>query len=336
MRRLMGVELTRLRWRRAVQVLVVLALVVPILVFAITAWNTRSYSDAEMAEFQARVDRDTNSIATQQSLEDCLDNPDDYGVPPGEDVQTTCEEWTLPQLDWYAYREPLNLNTERDEGSGVVVIALLAVLLALAGTTFAGHDWNTGSMSNQLLFDPRRGRVWLAKGLVVTLASVAIAAVVLAAYWTGLWALAGARGLDPSGHSVWEGYQQGIRGTALAALCALGAYAVTMLFRSTVVTLGVLFGLSILAPIMLALIAFPNNERWMPQTNIAAVMLDGTTYYGEMTCTSTTDELGNKIQECGDSTEHELTLAGGSTYLLGLLALAAVPSVLTFRRRDVP
>jgi hypothetical protein len=305
-----------------------------VLGLAITAWNTRGYSDAEKADIQAQIDRDM--VGAQEQLQRCIDDPESEGIPPGDDVQQTCEDWYLPQAQWYGGRAPLDLDTERDAGSGAVVIALLTVLLVLAGTTFAGHDWNTGSMSNQLLFEPRRGRVWLAKGLVVTLTSAVVAAGVLAAYWTGLWVLAGARGLDPSGHSVWEGYQQGIRGTVLAALCALAAYALTMLFRSTVATLGVLFGLSILAPILLALIAFPNNERWMPQTNIAAVILDGTTYYGESNCTSTTDELGNEILECGDSTEHRLTLAGGSAYLLGLLALAAAPSVSTFRRRDVP
>ena len=326
MGRLLGVELTRLRWRRAVQILVLIAVAVPVVVFAITAWNTRPYSEAEQAEFQAQVERDTSSRDTQQSLKDCIADPDGFGVPPGADVQATCEDYILPRPEWYGFRQPLDLTNERENGSGPVVIALLTVLLVLAGTTFAGHDWNTGSMSNQLLFEPRRGRVWLVKALAVTLVSGVLAAAVLAAYWTGLWVLANARGLDPSGHSVWEGYQQGIRGTALAALATLAAYALTMLFRSTVATLGVLFGLSILAPILLALIAFPNNERWMPHTNIAAVILDGTTYYGEMVCSGDT---------C-NSSERELTLAGGSEYLLGLAALSVVPSVLTFRRRDVP
>jgi hypothetical protein len=329
MRRLMGVELTRLRWRRVVQVLAALAVVVPVLVFAVTAWNTRPVTDAERAGVQSQIERDTASA--KDDLRACLDDPEAQGIPADEDPETLCKEWYTPQPEWYGLREPLDLTNERESGSGPVLIALLTVLLVLAGTTFAGHDWNTGSMSNQLLFDPRRVRVWLAKGLVVMLAGALLTAAVLAAYWTGLWALAGARGLDPSGHSVWEGYQQGLRGTVLAALCALGAYAVTMLFRSTVVTLGVLFGLSILTPLLMALIAFPNNERWMPQTNLAAVILDGTTYYGEMSCTS--DSQGGEMCE---SNEHELTLAGGSAYLVGLLALATVPSVLTFRRRDVP
>ena len=40
---------------------------------------------------------------------------------------------------------------------------LVTLVMLLAGTTFAGHDWNTGSMGNQLLFEPRRARVWGAK-----------------------------------------------------------------------------------------------------------------------------------------------------------------------------
>jgi len=329
MRRLLGVELTRLRWRRAVQLLVVISIAVPIVVFAITAWNTRPVTAADLAEVQAQIDRDTAS--SKDDLRACLEHPEEQGIPAGEDPETVCKEWYTPRPEWYGLRQPLDLANERDSGSGPVVIALLTVLLVLAGTTFAGHDWGTGSMSNQLLFEPRRGRVWWVKGLAVALVAGVLAAAVLAAYWTGLWVLASARDLDPSGHVLWQGYLQGIRGTVLAALCAVAAYALTMLFRSTVATLGVLFGLSILAPILMALIAFPNNERWMPQTNIMAVILDGTTYYGEMVCTS--DANGN--QECGGG-EHELSLEGGSAYLLGLLALAAVPSVVTFRRRDVP
>ena len=61
-----------------------------------------------------------------------------------------------------------------------------------------------------------------------------------------------------------------LRGTVFAAGAAVGGYALTMLFRSTVATLGVLFAVSLLVPLMLALIAFPGYERWMPQNNIAA------------------------------------------------------------------
>ena len=48
-------------------------------------------------------------------------------------------------------------------GGFETLVILLAILMMLAGTTFAGHDWASGSVSNQLLFEPRRPRVWAAK-----------------------------------------------------------------------------------------------------------------------------------------------------------------------------
>ena len=63
----------------------------------------------------------------------------------------------------------------------------------LVGTTFAGHDWNTGSMSNQLLFEPRRLRVWMAKGAAVLLTGLVVGAVVLALFWGGAALLASSR-----------------------------------------------------------------------------------------------------------------------------------------------
>ena len=42
------VELTRLRWRRAILLLLVAVVVLPALLFASTAWNTRPMSDSEI------------------------------------------------------------------------------------------------------------------------------------------------------------------------------------------------------------------------------------------------------------------------------------------------
>ena len=47
---LLLVELTRLRWRRAVVVLLVACLLVPVAIWLGAAWNTRPFSDADVAE----------------------------------------------------------------------------------------------------------------------------------------------------------------------------------------------------------------------------------------------------------------------------------------------
>ena len=50
--RLFTVELTRLRWRRAVVILLVGCVVIPALLWAGLAWSTRPVSDAEIQQCQ--------------------------------------------------------------------------------------------------------------------------------------------------------------------------------------------------------------------------------------------------------------------------------------------
>jgi ABC-2 type transport system permease protein len=317
MRHLLGVELTRLRWRRAVLLLLAACVLVPAVIFAATAWNTRPVSDADLARAERQVERDSERPAMQRQLERCVANPGRYGLA-GDDIRAACEESMLPQLEWYLYRPQLELRGELG-GSGVAVVTVLGVLLLLAGTTFAGHDWNSGSMSNQLLFETRRGRVWAAKALVVLAVGLVVSAAVLAAYWTGLWMLAGSWDRPTGGGVVGDGYAQVLRGSVFAACCGLGGYALTMLFRSTVATLGVLFAVSLVGPLLMVLISFPGYERWMPQTNVLAFVQHGATYW-----------VGDAM------TEKHLSFTGGAAYLVALLLVAALPSVASFRSRDVP
>ena len=94
------------------------------------------------------------------------------------------------------------------------------MVMLLAGTTFAGHDWNTGSMSNQLLFEPRRHRVWLAKAIAVALLTGTISLAVLIAYWTGMWATASIRDLPIPDHAVSAAYKQAVLGAGFATAAA--------------------------------------------------------------------------------------------------------------------
>ncbi|MBB6629627.1 ABC transporter permease subunit [Nocardioides sp. KIGAM211] len=326
MRALLSVELTRFRWRRAVLLILVAAVVVPGLIFAATAWNTRPVSASEAAEVQRMVEEQRQDPSVQKQLDRCVAKPQRYGVDPSGDVQAACEEMTLPQPEWFSTRQPLDLRTELEQGSLLGVAVVLTMLLLLVGTTFVGHDWNSGSMSNQLLFEPRRARVWAAKGAVVLGTGLLLAGVVLASYWGGLLALAHARDLAVPDGLVSKGYGVVLRGALLAAFAGLGGYALTMLFRSTVATLGVMFAVAIAGPLLITLLGFPGNQRYMPQNNYAAVLFKDTTYYDESACAQSPD----------GSCEQHLRLAGGTTYFATLLLLAGVPSVLSFRRRDVP
>ena len=103
-------------------------------------------------------------------------------------------------MEWFVSRSELRLRRERCAGPGLGVVTILMGLLMLVGTTFAGADWNSGSMSNQLLFEPRRARVWLAKGGAVLALALTTSAVLLAAFWGGIALLVRSRGIDvPAG-----------------------------------------------------------------------------------------------------------------------------------------
>ncbi|MCW2794976.1 hypothetical protein [Nocardioides sp.] len=335
MRRLVAVELTRLRWRRAILLLLAAAVVVPAVIFGATAWNTRAPSAAEQARMEQIIEKETNRHQVQRQLAKCIANPAQYGLPDDGDPQAACEEMTLPQPEWYGLRQPLDLVNEREQGSAIGVVVVLVLLMLLGGTTFVGHDWNSGSMSNQLLFEPRRGRVWAAKGLVVLLSGFVVCLAVLTAYWLGLAGLASHRNLTVPDGALADGLKQGLRGTLIAAFAGLAGYALTMLFRSTVATLGILFAVAVAGGMLLAVLGISNNQQWQPQNNAAAVVMDGYHYYDDSGLPSSCF-TGQAQDPAECSTERTLSAGQGGRYLGSLLLLVGIPSVLSFRRRDVP
>ncbi len=328
--RLLKVELNRLRWRRAIVVLLAAAIVVPVIIFVAVAYTTRPVSDGERASVEQLVADETDAPYIQKELKRCLRAPENYGVAPGEDVQRFCEEMVLPQVEWYLSRRPLDLSQQLKDGAGIGVAAVLAVLMLLVGTTFVGHDWNTGSMGNQLLFESRRTRVWAGKAIAVVGVAAVVAGLVLFSYWGGLLALAHQRDLAVPDGLVSDVYGQALRATLLATFAGLAGYLLTMLFRSTVATLGALFAVAVAVPILFTVIVFPGHISLQPQNNGWALIRGGV---------EITDYDDDKCWEDPMQTEGcivEITTTDATLYLGGLLVAAGVPSLLLYRRRDVP
>jgi ABC-2 type transport system permease protein len=332
MTRLLRVELTRLRWRRAVLLLLAAAVVIPIVIGIATVWDTKPPSAEERANVDAMVAEETQQPYIKKQLRQCVKKPQQYGLDPqATDLQAQCEEITLPRAEWYADYRELNLVEERQQGSGLAVVVVISLLLVLAGTTFAGHDWNSGSMSNQLLFEPRRTRVWIAKGGVILGVAFTLCLVVITVYWLALFAVARSRDLPSGTGLLVDCLQMGLRGALVAGLSALGGFALTMLFRSTVATLGVLFAVTIAGGLLIAALGI--SERWYPQTNLMAVITDGATYYVEPP-----DEcFGSRpLEDISCDGERNLSAAQGTAYLGPLLLVGGLASLVSFRRRDVP
>ncbi len=110
MRRLFRVELARLRWRRAVILLLLAAVVVPAFIAFSVIWDTRPPSQAELDQVR---DNASSEIAR------CERRPHQFGVRKAE----LCEEQVL---SWYTSYQPLRLGQQRHT-SGVAVAAVLTL-----------------------------------------------------------------------------------------------------------------------------------------------------------------------------------------------------------------
>jgi ABC-2 type transport system permease protein len=323
--RLLAVELTRLRWRRAVLVLLATCIVMPAVIFAVTAWNTRPVSAAELRAAQRQVDAVIKEHGMRREIKVCEQHPERFGVSSAD----ACATQVGPQVEWFLTRAPLDVR-DLSRGLGPTVIVLLAGLLMLLGTTFAGADWSSGSMSNQLLFEPRRLRVWAAKAGAVFVVAGVISALVLAAFWASILLLASSRGIDVAPHVTSYLRGESLRGVALSAVGALGAFAVTMFFRSTVATLGILFGVALVGSLILA--ALGVSDRWFPHVNVGAWILDGVHYY-------VTPPVSCRLGQASGAVcrgERTVTKGDAAAYLGAFLAVALALSAASFRRRDVP
>jgi ABC-2 type transport system permease protein len=326
--KLIRVELTRLRWRRAVVVLLAGCTLVTVVIFAGTAWSTRPISDSERQQAQEQVDRELAQPYMQRQIRQCEKRPNRYGVRDPEN----CADRMGPQVEWYVSRSELQAGRAFRE-AGLGVITILMGLLMLVGTTFAGADWNSGSMSNQLLFEPRRARVWLAKAAGVLAVSIATSAVLLAAFAGGLLLLARTRGLEvPPEVPGWMAASSG-RAVLLIGAAAVGAYAVTMLVRSTVFTLGAMFAVVVGATLVMALLGI--SEAWFPNKNLGSVIWNGSSYYVEPPSACFAE--GRRPPAGLDCNGRErLDLWEAARNLGALLVVAGGASVWSFRRRDVP
>ncbi len=160
---LVKIELTRLRWRRAALLILLAAVVLPIVFIASTAWNTRPIGEGDLAD--AREQMEMSQQYAQEDLRNCVEHPGDYGIDAEDpDLDTLCRQNTIFEDDVsnYLYRDQLTASYAL-EGPGLAIAVFVGLLALILGTTFAGADWASGSMSNQLLFESRRTRMWLAK-----------------------------------------------------------------------------------------------------------------------------------------------------------------------------
>lgn len=324
--RLLRVEVSRFFSRRAVVLLVLGAALLTGLLAGSRIWDTRPVSATDLAEARAQVAEQLAQPGFQRELRTCRDDPATFFGPGA--TAADCDANLVPTPANYLNRATLDLAEER-RGNGTALVVLVAALMVIVGTTYAGGDWHTGSISNQLLFEPRRTRVWATKAAVALVGCGVVAALLLAAFWTALALVARARGIPTEPEAVTQILWESGRGVALAAAGGLGGFALTMLLRHTVGTLALLFAYAAGGEALLALLPVDGSARFSPTYNVFAWIRDGVRVYDQsLACTPSQ----------GPTCDQRLTitLLDGATYLGVLLLVTLVVSALLFRRRDVP
>jgi ABC-2 type transport system permease protein len=320
--RLFLVELSRFRSRRAIVLMLLAAALMTAVLAGTTVYETRAVSAEDRAAAQVQAEQEAERPWVQRDFARCQEHPRRF-MGPGATAED-CQQM-LPRAEWFLHRPALSLAEERGD-SGLALLMIVSALMIIIGTTFAGADWASGSMSNQLLFEPRRAKVWLAKAGAVFLGALVVTAVALSVFWVTLYLVAESRGIA-TGATVQEDIRGMVgRGVLMAALGATGGFALTMLLRHTVGTLAVMFAYAVGGEALTASLPIEGAGRWSLANNVFAWLRDGWTYYDQSVCTPR--------RGCGR--EVLMTLGEGAAYLGGVLLLVVVLSVFFFRRRDIP
>lgn len=313
-------ELKRYRSRRLVGLLLLAALAVTAAVAFSSAWDTRPPTRAELSTAEARATIEASRPDIAADLASCLRNP--AGYLGAGNTAADCRDHLLPAARSFLPRPELDLAGTL-QGNGPGLAALVISLLVVAGASFAGSDWHTGSMTAQLLAEPRRGRLWGVKALAVGLASAVACAALLALFWLSLFAVTSARDLATSDVVVGDIAQQVLRASLLAAAAGIGAFALTIAFRSTIGVLSLCFAFAMIGELLVAL-PFDGAARWSLGNNVYGWLEKHLEYHSPTAC--------SRAGECGPLA-HMSHLESG-LYLVAVLLVVVAVSTTMFRRTD--
>ncbi|MGY2874493.1 ABC-2 type transport system permease protein [Marmoricola sp. URHA0025 HA25] len=320
---LVRVELARYRSRRVIALLVLLAALLAALVAAKSAWDSRPITKQEAETAQVNADLAAQRSDVKADLDKCLADPERY-LGTGSTAQT-CRDNLTASPSSYLPRKPLDL-TGTLKGNGLGVSLAVAGLLVIAASAFAGSDWASGSIVNQLLFVPGRGRLWAAKAVAVSVASAVVALVTIGGFWLAMYLVAVDRDV-PHGSDVMSdvGWHL-LRAVLFAVGASLGAFSLTMLFRHSVATLALLFAYSVGGEILAVLVPIDDVGRWTLGNNVFGWLETRMQFFDP--------SAGCARRGDCEGFQHIGHLQGGA-YLLVLMVVAVLLSATFFARRDV-
>jgi ABC-2 type transport system permease protein len=225
--RLLRSELLRTYSRRLVWMVVLGGVLATLIAWGFAAYYSHKPTAAEVASAQQTFDRNVGA---------CLRHTGSQ-VPPGYDsADQYCRENVGPSLDGFLLRD---LDTIMHHTATFVILLAL-----LVGASLGGADWTSNTMTTLLTWESRRVRVFFVRAAVVVACVIAITVfieVVFAALAVLVAATRGTTAFLPPG--FWRTVALTVgRVSVMAAAFAVIAYAIAMVGRSTVSSLGLVFG----------------------------------------------------------------------------------------------
>ena len=315
--RLFRSEFLRARSRRLVPMVIIGGLAAIFISLTIAAINSHPPTQAALDRAQGSYD---------QQLRRCQDGK--YLGRGGElpAGYASLEEYCQENVVFYV--DNVGMQT-RDLPSILEGIATFVILLgALLGASLAGADWTSNTITTLLTWEPRRIKVLLTRALVVVLIAFAITLALQAIFAGVFWLGASVRGTTSfAPGSLWSDVGQAmLRTSVVATAFGLIALSVAMIGRSTVASLGALFGYLILFEGVIAGFR-PSIQGWLlVRAGIVVVNQQPILDYGRNYSYS-----GSNYPEPTVLMSLARADAVVGVYVVALLVLALV----IFRRRDV-
>jgi ABC-2 type transport system permease protein len=269
--------------------------------------------------FESSKDPNSGVAQAQRDIAACERAERQAAPHEGEPVDFGCGTvGDLQQVYDERYRYAQN-QSDTFQGFGV----FLMILGLVGGASFVGAEWGTGSMTTLLTWEPRRGRVLLAKLLAAALLIAAVSALILfllsvvflpAGIWRGTMAGAGRS-------FAWSQASFGVRGIGLSVFGSAVAIGLATLLRSTAGAIGVGFFYGAIADFLLSIWREGFLERWMLRYNIARLL--------DVPVVTDSDAFGPPTLGTQPSAARSALLL--TAYAVGFLGVAWA----AFRSRDV-
>lgn len=203
-------------------------------------------------------------------------------------------------------------DTVAGVGSAMVFVAFVI------GASFVGAEYGAGSLSTQLIFEPRRHRVVAVKAVAVGIGTAVLSILLLLYIGLLQWIGSQARGVVSGLDGTWFAARAGdiVRVSAAVALAAIAAYAITVVARRTVAAVA---GLLVVGWVS-AIIGSVASWRWVAKDNPASALFVMAL---------------DPRRSPGEDTSHILTIhaaiASSCLWAIGLTLVAAF----IFARREV-